>query len=194
MDWINIAVIFQIFVLANPFASVPLIFSAHRHKFNVKKVSIYAVFIAFLVAVLINFIGPSLFRAFGITLDSFRIAGGIILLFLAMQTIFQSETEEVQKGFHKVDSLISIIATPMLTGPATMSFITVKSFELGSWALFPNIILSFILVGIVFFAFALAVSKVNIKFINISSKIFGLFLTAMAVELIVDGIKGAFLF
>jgi len=192
MEWINVAIIFQIFVLANPLASVPFILSAHKDKFNVRKISIYAVFIAFLVAVLINFIGPSLFIAFGITLDSFRIAGGMILLFLAIQTIFQSENEEIQNSSHKVDSLISIIATPMLTGPATMSFLTIKSFEIGSLMLFPNIILAFILVGVIFFTFALAIPKINIKIINISSKIFGLFLTAMAVELIIQGIKGTF--
>jgi multiple antibiotic resistance protein len=192
MDWLNLALIFQIFVLANPLASVPAILSAYKSKFNVKQIAISAVFVAFLVAATVNFIGPSLFNAFGITLDSFRIAGGLILLFLGFQTVWPSDKPD-ETGFKKMDSLISIIATPLLTGPATISFITIKSFELGSLVLFPNIVLSFILVGIVFFLFALSVPRINKKFVGIVSRVFGLFLAAMAIELIIAGIKGAFL-
>lgn len=191
MNWLSIALIFQIFVLVNPISSVPALLRAYGKKFDVRKIAIYSVFIAFIVAVIINFVGPSLFNLFGITLDSFRIAGGILLLLLGIQTVWTPEKDETS-GNGKIDSLISIIATPLLTGPATISFITLKAFELGSFVMLPNIVLAFILVGIVFFLFALAIPRVNTKVIDIISKIFALFLMGMAVELIIAGIKGIF--
>ena len=191
MNWLSIALIFQIFVLVNPISSVPALLRAYSKKFDVKKIAIYSVFIAFIVAVVINFVGPSLFNLFGITLNSFRIAGGILLLLLGIQTVWTTDKDETS-GSGKIDSLISIIATPLLTGPATISFITLKAFELGSFAMLPNIILAFSLVGIVFFLFALAIPRVNAKVIDIISKIFALFLMGMAVELIIAGIKGTF--
>ncbi|VVB79381.1 MarC family integral membrane protein [uncultured archaeon] len=189
MNWLSFAIIAQIFVLVNPISSVPALIRAYSKKFDVKKIALYAVLVAFILAVIINFVGPSLFTLFGITLDSFRIAGGILLLLLGIQTIWVPEKDEEGS---KVDSIISIIATPLLTGPATISFITLKSFELGSFILLPNIVMSFVLVGIVFYLFALAVPRVNQKVIDIVSKIFALFLMGMAVELIVAGIKGIF--
>ena len=49
---------------------------------------------------------------------------------------------------------------------------------------------AFILVGIVFITFAYLVSKINVNLINISSRILGLFLTAVSIEMIFTGVKG----
>ena len=78
----------------------------------------------------------------------------------------------------------------MLTGPATISYITIKAYELGQFAVAVNLIPAFILVGIVFISFAYVVPKANANLINISSRIFGLFLTAVSIEMIFTGVKG----
>ena len=78
----------------------------------------------------------------------------------------------------------------MLTGPATISFITIKAVELSQLAVAANLIPAFILVGVVFISFAYAVPKVNANLINISSRILGLFLTAVSIEMIFTGVKG----
>jgi len=126
-----------------------------------------------------------LFGLFGVTVDSFRIAGGIVLLLLGLDTI---RDRKEQTKVNKVDSLISIIATPLLTGPATISFVTIKAFELGRISIVSNLVLAFILVGIVFFFFSLAIPKVNPKVVSIMSKIMGLFLTAVAIEMMATGL------
>ena len=126
-----------------------------------------------------------MFGLFGVTVDSFRIAGGIVLLLLGLDTI---RDRKEQTKVNKVDSLISIIATPLLTGPATISFVTIKAFELGRISIVSNLVLAFILVGIVFFFFSLAIPKVNPKVVSIMSKIMGLFLTAVAIEMMATGL------
>lgn len=185
IDIINLALIAQLFVLINPLSSFSVLIAAYKNKMDVKRIAYNSTLIAFILAILIALIGPFLFQFFGITINSFRIAGGIVLLLLGIETIrSKKETEEVGK----VDSLISILATPLLTGPATISFIAIKSYEVGRTSLLTNIFLSFILVGFVFILFSYSLKRINTKVIDITSRVLGLFLTAMAIEMIITGI------
>lgn len=198
IDLFDIAIIIQIFVLVNPLSSIPVLVSAYKNKYNVKKIALTAVILAFLIAMVLALVGPYLFDIFGVTIDGFRIAGGIVLLLLGLDTIRGGKengesTDKSDKQVGKVDSMISILATPLLTGPATISYVTIKAFELGRLSLISNILIAFILVGIVFFILALMIPKINLKLINILSKVLGLFLTAMAIEMIAKGITNIFL-
>jgi len=190
MRLIDIALIAQLFVLINPFSSFPVLFTAYQNRMNVKKIAVTASIIAFAIAVIICLIGSKLFGFFGITIDSFRIAGGICLLLLGLDTI---RDKEEKKSVRKIDGLISILATPLLTGPATISFIIIKSIEIGRTILLSNIVITFILVGIVFILFSYSIKKINLRVIQISAKILGLFLTAMAIELIFTGAYNLFI-
>jgi multiple antibiotic resistance protein len=183
----SLAVIIQLFALLNPLSSFPVLLSAYKSKLNVRKIAANAVLLAFLIALIIALFGQYLFELFGISLDSFKIAGGIVLLLLGLETIRAKEKEE---KVTKTDSLISIIATPLLTGPGTMSYITIKAYEIGKVKMVFNIFFAFILVAIVFMVFSFSVKKINPKVINISSRILGLFLTAVAIQLIATGIQG----
>jgi len=185
----DIAIIIQIFVLLNPLASFPFLIRAFQENLNLKIIAVKAVLTAFLIAITMAIAGPLLFSVFGITLNSFRIAGGIVLIILGYHMI-TPKVEEENKKIDTVDSLTTIIATPMLTGPATISYITIKTMEIGRTEILSNLAVSFVLVGIVFYLFTFLVSKVNPKIINILSRIFGLFLMAVAIEMISKGIYG----
>jgi len=160
--------------------------NAHKQKMNVKRIAYLSVFTGFVIAIAIVYVGPFVFNLFGVSLDSFRIAGGIVLLLLGLSTIRPHEEE-----YHKtegVNGLISIIATPLLTGPATISFITIKTYELGALPVLFNVIAAFVLVGLVFVLFAHLIPRINVHLVDISSRVLGLFLTAVAIEMIGKGI------
>ena len=184
---IDLGLVVQIFVLLDPFASFPFLISTYRRKMDVRIIALKAVLVAFLIAITITFIGPSLFSIFGITLDSFRIAGGIVLLLLGIHMV--NPTEE-DTEFKEIHGLITIIATPLLTGPGTISFITVKAYEIGQMAVAWNLCIAFILVGLVFFLFSLLVTRINVTVVDIVSRVMGLFLSAVAIEMIAKGIEG----
>jgi len=190
MELISIALIAQLFVLINPFSSFPVLFSAYKNKMNVKKIAVSASIIALAIAIIICLVGSDLFGLFGITVDSFRIAGGICLLLLGLDTIRNREDTSITD---RIDGLISILATPLLTGPATISFIVIKSIEIGKIPLLSNIVIAFVLVGMVFVLFSYSVKKINMRVVEISSKVLGLFLTAMAIELISVGVYNLFI-
>ena len=185
---LDISLITQIFVLLNPLASFPFLISAFHHKMNLKIIALKAVLTAFFIAVVMALIGPFLFNLFGITLNSFRIAGGFVLVVLGYHMVRPADEEK--KEVTNIDALTTIIATPMLTGPGTISFITIKTIEIGRTIVLTNLVGAFILVGVVFFVFSLLVSKIHEKLVNILSRIMGLFLMAVAIEMIAKGLQG----
>ena len=66
---------------------------------------------------------------------------------------------------------------------------TIKSIEQGAATLVGDITAAFIIVGAVFYAFSLALPKVNEKVVEILSKVLGLFLTAIAIEMMAKGVS-----
>ncbi|MCX8163613.1 MAG: hypothetical protein N3D10_03625 [Candidatus Micrarchaeota archaeon] len=191
MDIINIGFILQLFVLLNPLSSFSVLIAAHKQHYNTKLIAVQATVMAFLLAVAIIFLGPVLFSLYGISLDSFRVAGGIILLLLGIETVREREEENDKKANH-IDSFTSIIATPLLTGPAVISFLTIKIYELNPLIVLLNSLVSFFIVGVVFLTFATYINKINLKLISLLSKILGLFLTAVAIEMIAKGMTTLF--
>lgn len=188
LEIINLLIILQIFTLVNPLSSIPMLLMAYKNNTDVKKIALKGVMLALIIAIVMVLTGPFLFNLFGISVDAFRVAGGIVLLLLGIDTIREKEEEEVQRS-RPENSIVALLATPMLTGPATISFLTLKTMELGAQYMIFNIILAFILVLLVFYPLAAMIPKINMTVISILSKILGLFLTAMALEMIFAGVK-----
>ena len=190
MDIIDFALIIQLFILINPLSSFPVLLAASKNRMNVKRIAFSAVIIAFFIAMIIAIAGTALFSLFRVSIDSFRIAGGIVLLLLGLDKIRPKDNENKKENIKEGDALASIIATPLLTGPALISFITIKAYELGRISIISNLFLSFIAVGIVFVVFGFTIKRINPKVIDITSRVLGLFLTAVAIEMIAKGIHG----
>ncbi len=182
---VDTTMVLKIFFLLNPLSSVPILFLAYKKKMNVKQVALYATLLAFIVAVVFLFLGPLLFGIFGIGIDSFRAAGGLVTLLLGMSMIRDKKEEEISEE----KTLISLIATPLLTGPATLSYLILSNAELGTQEVLTNLILAFFLVGIVFNAFARLIPNINLEFLRFTSRLLGLFIVALGIEMLATGIS-----
>ena len=182
----NSAVIMQMFALVNPLSSFPVLMAAYKKKLDVRGIAIKASIVAYLVAMFCLFFGPQFFSLYGVSIDAFRLAGGVVLFLLGLETV---RPKPLRDDVSEVDSLIAIIATPLLTGPAVISFLTIKSLETGAVPLVPDVTLSFLIVGIIFFVFSVLLPRINEKAVEILSKIMGLFLMAIAVEMMAKGMS-----
>ena len=178
------AFIMQMFALLNPLSSFPVLMAAYKKKLDVRGIAVKASVVAYLVAMFCLFLGPQFFSLYGVSIDAFRVAGGVILFLLGIETV---RPKPVREDIGEVDSLIAIIATPLLTGPAVISFLTIKAMETGAMPLVPDVTIAFLVVGIVFYIFSVALPRINEKAVEIMSKIMGLFLTAIAIEMIAKG-------
>jgi multiple antibiotic resistance protein len=181
----KLALVLQLFVLTNPLYSLPYLMAAQRQHVNVRRVAISAVLTAFIIAVFIALFGPFIFRVFGITVDSLRVAGGIVILLLGLETIRAGVESKVSVS--QVDAMVAIIASPMLTGPATISFVTIKTYEIGRAAILINLLAVFMLVAVVFIAFSFVIGKINQRLVSITARVLGLFLAAVAIEMMAQG-------
>ena len=183
---LNVAFIMQMFALLNPLSSFPVLMAAYKKKLDVRGIAIKASLVAYLVAMFCLFLGPQFFSLYGVSIDAFRLAGGVILFLLGIETV---RPKPVHEEIGEVDSLIAIIATPLLTGPAVISFLTIKAMEAGAVPLVPDVTISFLIVGVIFYIFSVMLPRINEKAVEILSKIMGLFLTAIAVEMMAKGMS-----
>ena len=183
---VNFALVMQMFALLNPLSSFPVLMAAYKKKLDVRGIAVKASLVAYLVAMFCLFLGPQFFSLYGVSIDAFRVAGGVILFLLGIETV---RPKPVHEELGEVDSLIAIIATPLLTGPAVISFLTIKAMETGAVSLVPDVTISFLVVGAIFYIFSVMLPRINEKAVEILSKIMGLFLTAIAVEMIAKGMS-----
>ncbi|HLI46874.1 MAG TPA: MarC family protein [Geobacterales bacterium] len=177
----------QLFFLLNPLASIPLLLTAYEQGFNVRNIAINATILALVIAVSFIFIGQFMFLIFGISLNSFRAAGGIVIILLGIEMVLSRE--EKTSKITQARALISLIATPFLTGPATLSFLALTALDNGIYYALASLLLAFIFVATVFLALSWLIPKINVTYIEFVSKIFGLFLIAFGIEMLVEGIK-----
>jgi multiple antibiotic resistance protein len=137
---------------------------------------------------------------FGISLASFQVGGGCLLLLssLAMLNAQQADTQptDVQEGEEKVDSGASIavvpLTIPLLTGPATISTIVIYADQTSFLWEKGVLVLYGVVIGLATYAAFAASGRIarvlGSTGINIMTRLMGLILAAMAVELLADGL------
>jgi len=186
---LDLDLILKIFFLLSPLSSIPLLFLAYQQKMDVRKVAVHSAILALLISFGFVIFGPLLFRVFGISLDSFRVAGGV-LVFLMGLSIARDTEHNYSKM--KADNLINMIATPLLAGPAILSFLIIKTAELGSIPVVANLLGAFLLVASLFLLLAYMIKHVNLSYVMFVNRLFGLFLGAMGIEMMAAGLKVLF--
>jgi multiple antibiotic resistance protein len=145
--------------------------------------------------------GNLIFRAFGITLPAFRIAGGAILWLVAMDMLrgerrTQESEAEIDEGIRKDDVALTPLAMPMLAGPGAISTVMVLSGQAGTPArsavIYGSIVVTLIISWIMLRIGDRVMSRFGQTGIRVIMRIMGLMLAAVAVQFVVTGIREAF--
>lgn len=190
--------------IVNPFGAIPLFISMtadESSKQRRKTINLVAVGVTIILLVAL-FLGEHLLSFFGITIDSFRVGGGILVLLMAIamlhaktSPIKQTDTE-ADESIEKESVAIVPLAMPLLAGPGAISTVILAAHKSTSVVHYMIIALSIVLLSVVVWA-VLHLSpwierRIGSTGINIFTRIMGLILTAIAVEFIASGIKGLF--
>jgi multiple antibiotic resistance protein len=204
-----IITIAAIFVIVNPlttaFVFVSLLPRAgeKRRKATAKRAVIISTAIFFTFALL----GSVIFQLFGITLEAFRIAGGIILFGIAMGMIRKGRDEAEQDGDEeeqddspagKKGQDVSIIplAIPFISGPGSIATVMILTSEAPSpWHLGVVFLAILITTGACYFAMIYSKYIVNVlgeTGKEIITKLFGLILAVIAVQFVINGVYDAY--
>jgi multiple antibiotic resistance protein len=195
-----------IFVAIDPFALIP-IFAGITHglkKNEIKRIYLRATIISFIILFFFSLLGQSLLNVMGININSFKIIGGLFLIFIAFEMVFEKRDERRQNlADSAIDeaSAISLatfpLAIPLIAGPGSIT-ITMLIAEKSGPVLISKIInflpvmLSVILAGICMWLSSKLVEIISISLLGVIQRVFGLLLGALAIEYVISGIKSTF--
>ncbi len=192
------------FAIMNPFVNLP-IFLALTTGFTVaqqRMVAVKMVLFAAVMCVVILVAGQKIIGLFGISVDAFRVAGGVVLASIAWsmlngKSITSHEGTEKEKGSMKELSSLAFypITFPIIVGPGTIATIIIYAGQArtieGSLAVGAVIAVVLAILFTVLF-FASAFGKVLSDTMRvITMRLMGMILLAISVEMVVDGLKAA---
>jgi len=181
---------FTLFVILDPLLSIPLFLEMTKDKEAeyVARQAWIAIGVAGVLMYLFLLFNFVIFDVLGISIASFQVAGGIILFLLGMQQVLGFSLGGTMKACRDNAACV-VIGTPLLCGPGTLTTVLLLSRDQG-----------LLLVGVAI-ALALAATWLVLRYsralqrlvgalvIEIMAKVLGMFVAAIAVQIIVQGIK-----
>lgn len=150
--------------------------------------------------------GAWLLGALHISIDAFRAAGGILLFIIALDMVFEKRTERRESRAESVmsdddyedldDVSVFPLGIPMLAGPGSIATAMLFMSDASDWMI-KAAVLSAIAINMVICLLIFLIAGPLIKMLGESiagaiTRIFGVILAALSVQLLIDGIKGAF--
>lgn len=187
------------FTLINPFSTMPIFMTmtADLDNTNRTKIAKKASIVAFFTILFFAFSGQVLFNFFGISVNSFRIVGGVIFFLMGMDMLqARLNTVKVKESDVKnyvEDISITPLAIPMICGPGALTNAIVMMEDAGSIVKKATLIISILLVMALTFLILYSSSRI-IKFlgqtgINVMMRLMGLIVMVIAVEFFFAGLK-----
>ena len=168
---------------------------AHRRAMAVR-----AVLVASAILFVFALFGEDLLHALGISLASFRIAGGIMLFLIALEMVFEKRTQRREDRAQKIleaheveDVSIFPMAMPMIAGPGSIaSVMLLMSRNEGlyrSLVIFGALATILLLTLIALLAAGPIMRVLGAKIEAVITRLLGVLLAALAVQFVIDGVK-----
>ena len=188
----------------DPLSLIPLfaVVTADLNSKKTLKLSFLVFIITSFVLTFFSIFGNKFLLFMGVSIYSFQIIGGIFLLFISYEMVFEKRVTRKKNAAKKILDINEIkniavfpVSIPLVAGPSaiTLSVLISKNFDYSTLdfyqKIFPLIIILFLTSLIILFSNYI-LRLLNQTFIIILQKIFGLILGALSVEFITVGFKG----
>ncbi|MBZ0070516.1 MAG: YchE family NAAT transporter [Thiohalobacteraceae bacterium] len=205
ISWTDYAKFFiGLLAIMNPIGIVPVFISLTLHKTNRQRntAALHAAITVAVVLVVSLLMGEGLLGFFGISVDSFRVAGGILILLMAISMLHggisaeKQTPDEAHEAEEKEHVGVVPLGIPLLAGPGAISTIIIYSHRghgLGHHAvLFGIALVLALLTWLALRAGPLIADGLGRTGLKIVSRIMGLLLAAIGVEFITNGLRQLF--
>jgi len=194
------------FVAIDPISLVPIFagLTSGLSQHQVKSIYIRASIVSLIVLSIFWLFGNAILDAMNISMDSFRIIGGLFLIVIAFQMVFDQRQTRRQSTVDTAidDETIQSIAIfplsiPLIAGPGAMATSLLISKEtyisvLDGFISYLPILIAVLFATIAMWLSAKLSSKLGPTVITVVQKIFGLLLGALAIEFVIDGVINSF--
>jgi len=168
------------------------------------QIAVKSIIIAFFITVAFAYLGKYLLDAIGVSLDSLKIAGGIILMFIAIDILFEKrkirrekkvEAALDEKNFDEI--IVFPIAIPFIAGPSTLATIILLMGNYSSSVESQMVVIIALIAALIVSLFLMIGTNFTTKYIppqilHATSRVFAFILAALATQFVVDGIKASF--
>lgn len=188
-------------VILNPMLAIPVFISltdnlTERERLSSARRAALTVGIVLTVAALL---GQQILNFFGISIDSFRVGGGLLIMLMAVSMMHakmsgarHTDTENAEAQA-KTDVAVVPLAIPLLAGPGAISTAIIYAHRDSAWlhlVLLGEIWLTALIVWLTLRSALPISTRLGTTGINIATRLMGLLLAAIAAEFIVNGLKG----
>ena len=196
------------FVVVEPVTLVPLFAAMTEGEDEAfrRKMALKAVCIAGIVLFLFAVGGASFLKVMGISIDAFRIAGGIMLFLIALEMVFARESGTRTSDDEKVESKkradISVfpLAFPFMAGPGALTTlllwfgpIPLTQHPVQFLVMFACALVVLALCLLAMWVAGPLMRVIGVTGTNVANRLFGVVLGALAVQFVVDGLRASFL-
>ncbi len=205
MTELFISAFITLFVVIDPPGCAPIYAGLTKGATSGQRTSmaVRATLIASVILLIFALFGEDLLGALHIELNSFRIAGGLMLFWIAWEMVFEKRTQRREERAEKVaatpqveDVSVFPMAMPMLAGPGAIAAVMLLMNEEN------GIELSLVVLGalgsvLLLTAIALIAAGPLIRLLGdrveaVITRLLGVLLAALAAQYVIDGLKGSF--
>jgi multiple antibiotic resistance protein len=162
-----------------------------------------SVLIAAGILVFFGLLGRDLLQALGISLSSFRIAGGLLLFLIAIDMVFEKRTERRETRAEEVsaseqdDISVFPMAIPMIAGPGSIASIMLMMSRSEGWAewlvVWGALAATLLLTLLCLLLAGPLMRLLGNRMEAMITRLLGVILAALAVQFVVDGLKRTFI-
>ncbi len=169
-----------------------------------RAMAIRSTLIAAAILLLFALLGEPLLKMLNISLDAFRIAGGVMLALIALEMVFEKRTERRAERVHKVrerpepiaDISVFPMAMPMIAGPGSIASAMLLMGKSHGTIEHVTVIAALVAVLVLMLGALLAAGPlmrlVGESVEGVITRLLGVLLAALAAQFVIDGLKGAF--
>jgi multiple antibiotic resistance protein len=169
-----------------------------------RRIALRGTLIAGIILMPFAFIGEWVLRMLGVTIDSFRIAGGLLLFMVAVDMIFAHETPlrrttpgETEEASQRGDISVFPLAIPLIAGPGAMTTVVLLMQQAEGEIVHQGVVLAVLVLVLALVLLGLLLATRMMRLIgvtgaNVITRVLGVILGALAVQYVVDGIAGSF--
>lgn len=209
MDTEIIKIILAFMVLINPFGALTLFLdSTHGYSLNNRrKVARIACLTIFITISFFTLAGETLLKLLGISIGSFQLAGGILVFLIALN-MMNGEGNPVKPDQENFDvdhlqgapptmaAAVVPIAIPMMIGPGGISTVIIYSSQVTGILQVSAILIAGLFISLFCYVALMTAGRISRLLgdtgLNIMSRIMGMLLAAVSIEIIVNGLRTLF--
>lgn len=164
-------------------------------------VALRACVISLAILLAFSLVGTAILNTLGITIHAFRVAGGLLLFYIAFEMIFEKRKERQEKTSqtaitkdHIANIAVFPLAVPLIAGPGAISATILLSTGMGADWPGQFVLLGIIAICVLIVLIAFAAAERLDKYLgetgrNILTRLLGLLLAALSVQFVADGVS-----